>query len=175
LVHELGICNELLSVLVLVALATVLHVLECDGILYHILVRGGILFGHLVVEDSMLVHSPHFVKDHHEDLVQGLVTRLLAFALALVVHTRLDLVIEVFFAETERFESRLRAYGLFLQLGFLLPLALASGLSKFSKSATVAGAVWLEVTALRIVILTTHFVIFDVFVSVAILRIASAF
>lgn len=149
LVHEGSVSDELLAVLVLIALATILHVLECNRVLDHVLVRRSILLRHLVVVNSVLVHSPHLVEYFHKDLVEGLVASLLAFALALVVHTRLHLVVKIFLSKSQGLEPRLGAHSFFLLLlGLAYTLGLSRGLCKSVEAASVASTVWLEVTAL---------------------------
>ena len=136
-VHQSCVSDELVSVLVLVALALVLDVLQRNGVLDNVLVSRRILFGHLVVEDPMPVYVPHLLQNLHKDLVQGLVGGLLSLALRLVVHPWLHLVVEVLFAKAKRFESRLGVNGLLpgkAPPGY--PLALSLRLCKLSSPAS---------------------------------------
>ena len=103
-VHQGDFSNELVPVLVLVALALVFHVAKRNRVFNHVFVRGTLLLRHLIVVNAVLVDVPHFLNDFHEDLIESLVACLLALALALGVHAGLHLVIEVFLAESERFK-----------------------------------------------------------------------
>ena len=60
-VHHACVSDELVSVLVLIALRLVLHVFECDRELNDVLVGRSVLFRHLVVVNTMLVIVPHLL------------------------------------------------------------------------------------------------------------------
>ena len=69
LVHDSSISNELVSVLVLIAFRLILHIFQCNWVLYDVLVRWGILLGYLVVENTVPVVVPHFLQYFLENLV----------------------------------------------------------------------------------------------------------
>ena len=101
MVHEICVINELISVFILVALRLVLHVFKSNWVPDYVFVCWCILFRYLVVEIPMRVVDLHLIKDFLEDLIERLVAGLLSLALTFVVHAWLNLVIKIFFTESE--------------------------------------------------------------------------
>ena len=83
--HQDNIIHKLIPTLVVVPLCLVAHVLQSDWIRNEVLVGWSILPGHLIDEELELVFVLHLLDHFEEDVVECLITGLLAFPLTLVI------------------------------------------------------------------------------------------